>query len=286
MCQQVQAQPTRDEGMQRTRTLVSKKCFVERAFPFLCTDVGRGEWQMQRGRVHLYLFTESSAHSRSLVERVTVGRAFSWCKMSIRSEEQRHKGACVKDQIPSHPADREGGARRDRRRPALLFHFVRFSTCFSCCPGSHGSLNWSVWFPPSVAVIAMKSPPERGVRGTTGDMLWLKKCCFRCLSAGWLQVCGPCNSWRLLVQIWSWKWVASPAPHLLTANLFASSFTSFLQGTQAQSLGQGNLNVSSIVPKNAEGGGGTFRNFTRLRTIQIHLMPRITYWFIGTVCQP
>lgn len=77
MCQQVQAQPTRDEEMQRTRTLVSEKCFVECAFSFLYKEGGRGERQMQRGRIRLYLFTGASAHNQSLVDRVTVGRAFS-----------------------------------------------------------------------------------------------------------------------------------------------------------------------------------------------------------------
>lgn len=33
--------------------------------------------------------------------RVPAGRAFSWCKLSIRSEEQKYKEACVKDWIPT-----------------------------------------------------------------------------------------------------------------------------------------------------------------------------------------
>lgn len=111
-----------------------------------------GEWKMKGVFVDTYLM-KASAYNRSLVERVPAGRVFSWCKLSIRSEEQKYKEACVKDWIPIQRT-MEGGPRRDLN--GIYSHFplyLQLSTChFSCSPSDDCCLSWFLHFPPFTAV--------------------------------------------------------------------------------------------------------------------------------------
>lgn len=149
--------------MWRTQALVSKGWCIGRAFPFLCKE---GGWMKNEEEgIRLYLSYEASAHNQSLVERVPAGRVFSWCKLSIRSQEQMHKEACVKDWIPTQRTT-EGGSRRDLS--GIYSHFplyLQLSTChFSCCPSDDYCWSWFLRFPPFTAVTAHEVSTWGGFR--------------------------------------------------------------------------------------------------------------------------
>lgn len=165
--------------------------------------------------IYPYLM-KASAHNQSLVERVPAGRAFSWCKLSIRSEEQKYKEACVKDWIPTRRT-REGGARRDLRGIDLPFPlYLQFSASF---------------FPaiPAVAVeFACQFSSFHCFCSLSLHVGWIwegasletrcsfsQGCCFSCLSAWLVRFCG-----LTLLQIWLLKCINSSSLLLLIADLF------------------------------------------------------------------
>lgn len=99
----------------------------------------------EEGGVSVYPYLmKASAHNQSLVERVPAGRVFSWCKLSIRSEEQKYKEACVKDWIPTQRT-REGGSRRDLNGIYLHFPLCSFQHHFSCHPSGCCGVDSSVF---------------------------------------------------------------------------------------------------------------------------------------------
>lgn len=175
--------------------------------------------------VYPYLM-KASAHNQPLVERVPAGRVFSWCKLSICSEEQKYKEACVKGRIPTQRT-REGGSCGDRS--GIHSHFppyLQFSTSFFQPPQLQLLWSWFISFPLPTAVAYLSL-----CMGWAWEEAPLETwCCFLQwwylphLSARLVHFRGLYQSWRLLLQIWFLKWVKSPSPLLWTSNFVACSF--------------------------------------------------------------
>ena len=178
----------------------------------------RGGWMKNEEGAHsftLILWRHLLTISR-LWKRVPAGRAFSWCKLSIRSEEQKYKEACVKDWIPTQRT-REGGARRDLRGIDLPFPLY---------------LQFSASFLPAIPVVAVEFAHQFSsfdcfcLLSLHVGWIWegasletrcyfSQQCCFSCLSAWLVRFCG-----LTLLQIWFLKCINSSSLLPLIADLF------------------------------------------------------------------
>ena len=165
--------------------------------------------------VYPYLM-KASAHNQPLVERVPVGRAFSWCKLPIRSEEQKYKEACVKDWLPTRRSG-EGGARRDLRGTDLPFSLdLQFSASFSpAIPAVAVEFACQFFSFPCFCLLSLHAGWIWEGASLETRCYFCQRRCFSCLSAWLVRFSG-----LTLLQTLFLKCTKSSSLLLLIADLF------------------------------------------------------------------
>ena len=179
----------------------------------------------------LVLWHKASAHNRSLVDRVTVGSIFLVYSIHPPRRADAQGGLCegLNSFLPGGQG-REVLSRRDR---SVILHFPLCGWCsarhLSCDPSFRELCELIPSFHCCYCLLG-------GVRGRHWKMVWLHSSVIFLVFlldgfvfVGHIRAKGYYDRFDFGLN-WIWKWIKSPSRRLLTADLFAHSLTSLLQG--------------------------------------------------------